>query len=307
MSEQYTSLSELKDFDTLIKDLGETRREQSNDVIYVFTETTFTKISRLPIYDPYPDGTPFTWWRSWNHERIDNEAKALKLIAAQTTIPVPQLLAHGTLSDGCKYLTTARVGGISLSDIMESEGCLKPLGQQHMDTAPCKICSDEAHTNATLFINETVLPQLANLKSRERGIDGFVMPPSWICPDAEPPWDRPRTWKTIPLEQPGYIFQHGDMAAHNILIDRSSLQVNALIDWEHAGYFPSGMERWPGTLHMDDYRKRGRGIGRAIEEFLAEDYIECYNKWADKAELENLVRAGELPDITSVRNRLDME
>lgn len=190
---------------------------------------------------------------------------------------------------------------------MDSEGCLKPLGQKHMDTAPCKTCSGEAHANATRFINETVLPQLANLKSLARGIDGFVMPPSWMCPDGEPPWDRPRTWKTLPLEQPDYIFQHGDIAGHNILMDSSSLQVKALIDWEHAGYFQPGMERWPGTLYMQDYRKRGRVLGKVIEQFLAEDFVECYDKWADKAQLEKLVQAGELPDITVVKKRLNME
>lgn len=32
---------------------------------YEFTATTFKKTSRLPFNDPYPDGTPFIWFRPW--------------------------------------------------------------------------------------------------------------------------------------------------------------------------------------------------------------------------------------------------
>lgn len=38
---------------------------ETNDVTYEFTATTFKKTSRLPFNDPYPDGTPFIWFRPW--------------------------------------------------------------------------------------------------------------------------------------------------------------------------------------------------------------------------------------------------
>jgi aminoglycoside phosphotransferase len=68
--------------------------------------------------------------------------------------------------------------------------------------------------------------------------------------------DRQRQLETFPHEVPGYVFQHGDLAAHNIIMDPRTVQVKALIDWEHAGFSPPGMERWPGSLSSEAYRKR---------------------------------------------------
>ncbi|KAI0103251.1 kinase-like domain-containing protein [Nemania sp. FL0031] len=261
------------------------RSYESNDVSYEITATTFKKTSRLPFNDPYPDGTPFTWFRSLNHERITNEAKALVLVHNKTTIPVPRLLEHGQLPDGRRYLVTEFIDGLTLKG-MHSQGCLKGAGQKHTEDTPCKKCLDQAHSNALDFIANIVLPQLAKLKSQQRGIDGFVMPPSWLAPDAQPPWKGKRSWQTIPLEK----------RTQNIILDRQDLQVKALIDWEHAGYFPPGMERWPGTLDMLAYRKRADNLPEAITKFLLDDYLECYAGWGDKDELQTLINAGELPD-----------
>ncbi|KAI0964894.1 kinase-like domain-containing protein [Xylaria arbuscula] len=191
------------------------RSYESNDVSYEITATTFKKTSRLPFNDPYPDGTPFTWFRSLNHERITNEATALVLVCNKTTIPVPRLFKHGQLPNGRRYLVT---------------DCLKRAGQKHTEDTPCKICLNQAHSNALDFIANIV-------------VDGF-----------------------------------------------------ALIDWEHAGYFPPGMERWPGTLDMQAYRKQANNLPEAITKFLLEDYLECYAGWGNKEELRTLINAGELPD-----------
>jgi serine/threonine protein kinase len=262
---------------------------------YKFTATTFTKISRLPFHDPYPGNPDFIWCRSWNHERITNEAKALGLVSNHTTIPVPKLLDHGIYPDGRRYLVTEFIQGLTLKNL-RMQGCLRIEGQKHTEDTTCITCLDQAYSNARDFIVDIVLPQLSKLTSRERGIDGFVMPPSWLAPDAEPPWKGGKSWKTLPLQDPEYVFQHGDLAAHNIIMDPKSLQVKALIDWEYAGYFPAGMERWPGTLNPNDYRKRAENLAQAIAEFLPEDYLECYKSWDNKEELHELIRSGDLPD-----------
>uniref|UniRef100_A0A8H7NQC6 Aminoglycoside phosphotransferase domain-containing protein n=1 Tax=Bionectria ochroleuca TaxID=29856 RepID=A0A8H7NQC6_BIOOC len=267
---------------------------ESNDVAYEFTATTFKKTSRLPFSDPYPDGTPFIWARSWNHERITNEAKALELVSQQTTVPVLKLLAHGEYPDGRRYLVTEFIEGVTL-DTLLTQNCSRLEDQKHTDHTPCKACSDQAYSNALKFIEDIVLPQLAKLRSRERGIDGFVMPPSWLSPDGEPPWKGKKFWKALPLKEPDYIFQHGDIAAHNIIMDPQTLQVKSLIDWEYAGYFPPGMERWPGALDMAAYRKRARNQAQVIAEFLPEEYLECYENWSNKEELQTLIESGELP------------
>lgn len=235
-----------------------------------------------------------------NHERITNEAKALELVSRETDIPVPQLLGHGTYPDGRRYLKTKFMEGPRL-DTFPSRSCSKPEGQKHTDDTPCKDCSDQAYRNALEFISGTVLPQLATMKSQYRGIDGFVMPPSWPSPDVQAPWIGKECWKTLPLKLPEYVFQHGDIAAHNIIMDPRTLGVKALIDFEYAGFYPPGMENWPGTLCPDAYNRRSKSIAHLIKQFLATEYVECYDKWSDKKGLHELIKLGELPPPDQMR------
>ncbi|KAI0964904.1 hypothetical protein F4678DRAFT_477010 [Xylaria arbuscula] len=100
------------------------------------------------------------------------------------------------------------------------------------------------------------------------------MPPCWLSIDVDPPWKGKGLWKTLRLAEPEYVFQHGDLAAHNIIMDPQTLQVMALIDWEYSGFFPPGMENWPGTLNRDVYIRSGNNIADAIAKFLPEEYLD---------------------------------
>ncbi|KAF2020994.1 hypothetical protein BU24DRAFT_469755 [Aaosphaeria arxii CBS 175.79] len=235
-----------------------------------------------------------------NHERITNEARALKLVSQETSIPAPRLLDHGSHPDGRRYLITEYIEGPTLSSFSR-RSCSMPEGKKHTTATPCQTCSDTAHSNAVHFILHTVLPQLTKLTSRTRGIDGFVMPPSWLSPDAQPPWIGKQSWSTLPLEQPEYVFQHGDLAAHNIIMDRVTLQAKALIDWEYAGFYPAGMENWTGTLDRDVYSARSDDTAHLIQRFLAVEYAECCHNWGDKAELHELIELGKLPQPDQIR------
>lgn len=219
----------------------------------------------------------------------------MQLVSQKTTIPVPKLLFDGTLPDGRRYLVTEFIQGVRL-DEFSTQCCSKPEGQKHTEDGPCLTCSDHAYSNAVSFIRDDVLPQLDKIKSQERGLDGFVMPPSWLAPDAQPPWKGKKNWKTLPLHESRYVLQHGDLAAHNLIMDPQTLQVRALIDWEYAGYFPPGMERWPGSLSKNAYRGRRGNLAQAIAQFLPDDYLECYENWANKDELRKLIESGDLPN-----------
>lgn len=204
------------------------------------------------------------------------------------------LIMSGIHPDGTRYLVTQRIDGFTLDTLLK-EGCPLTGPSKHTEKIPCETCHNKAYSNALEFIRNTALPQLANLKSQERGICGFVMPPQWLN-YAAAPWKGYGPWKTRRSEKAQYTFQHGDLAAHNILINPQTLEVAALVDWEYAGFFPPGMELWPDTLDKQTYRDRGGGIG-AIVEFLAEECLECCERWEDKAQLERLVAKGEIPDL----------
>lgn len=231
-----------------------------------------------------------------NHERITNEANALGLLS-RTTIPVPRLINSGIHPDGTRYLITERIDGFTLDTLLK-KGCPLTGPSKHTDNIPRETCQEKAYSNALEFIRNTVLPQLANLKSRQRGIDGFVIPPQWLN-YAFAPWKGYGPWKTHRSEKAQYTFQHGDLAAHNILMNPQTLEVAALIDWEYAGFFPPVMEIWLDILDKHAYRRRGDAD--AIVEFLAEECLECCERWEDKAQLERLVATGEIPDLHRLR------
>lgn len=214
---------------------------------------------------------------------------------------MPKLLGHGVHPDGRQYLVTEFIEGITLNQLSQLQCSF--LGEQHYgSSSPCKTCLEQASSNALDFIQEIVLPQLAQLKSRQRGLEGFVMPPQWLAADIRPGWKGHR-WETLPLDEAKYVFQHGDLAPHNIMIDPQTLQVKALIDWEYAGYFLPGMERWSGTLDADAYEKRSSQFASAIAEFVPVDYLACYNKLdsKDRADWDELIAAGELPRQDQLR------
>ncbi|KAJ6786215.1 hypothetical protein PWT90_10158 [Aphanocladium album] len=276
---------------------------QSNEVCYESTATTFRKSSRLPFDDFQLDITPFVWFRPWNHERITNEAKALELVARETTIPVPRLIEHGIHPDGRRYLVTELVDGVVL-DRVGKAGCLRPQGRQHKEAKPCTTCCEEAYSKAVAFVENVVLPQLSSLNSKERGIDGFVMPPNWLSPDMQVPWKGKKAFRTLPLPTASYIFQHGNLSAHSIMIDKTTLQVKAILDWEYAGFYPPGWERWLGALDGASYARRVDNVASAIAEFLPEEYLECCEKWPNQQEIRDLVNKKELPD--PVRLKLEL-
>ncbi|TGO61516.1 hypothetical protein BOTNAR_0128g00250 [Botryotinia narcissicola] len=279
------------------------RRLETWNVRYDFTPTMFRKTSRLPwVYMDLEDH-PIECKRLFNHDRITNEVNALKLVSQNTTIPVPRLLDYGVNPDGTRYLVTELINGVNLNNL-HALGCLVRAGKKHTEEASCDSCMRRAYSNATKFVENTVLPQLSTMKSHTRGIDGSVMPPAWLPIDTQEPWKgRKEPWKTLPLASPEYVFQHGDLAAHNLLIDTETLQSKALIDWEFAGYYPSGMHLWPRALDFCTYVRCARADNMAdlIRKCVPENFLEACSQLEDREGFEFLVKSGYFPDPGELR------
>jgi tRNA A-37 threonylcarbamoyl transferase component Bud32 len=199
-------------------------------VRYIRTPTTFIKRELLDQERRRrKDGSII--FRPWNEERLRNEAAALQLIAEETTIPVPKLIGIGKDDNGLAYLETEFLPGIILERIRDQ--CRMDKGKSHVSDGPCEECGRIAQGNARRMIDEKVLPQLAMLQSSTTGLNGFVLPPPWILEH-----DERLHWQPKRAKLAAYIFCHGDLAAHNIMMDPNSLEVVAFLDWENAGYFP---------------------------------------------------------------------
>lgn len=50
-------------------------------------------------------------------------------------------------------------------------------------------------------------------------------------------------WKMRPFESGDLVFCHNDLSANNVIVDPTTLKVNAIIDWEYAGFYPETFER----------------------------------------------------------------
>ncbi|KAF1949140.1 hypothetical protein CC80DRAFT_497724 [Byssothecium circinans] len=188
------------------------------------------------------DGIPIN--RLWSEERILNEAAALKFISKRTTIPVPRLISYGKSDDGTMYLEVERILGIELN--LVGDQCRMPKARAHTDHGPCDSCRGIAKGNAERFIENEVLPQLSLLRSDTTGLDGFVLPPPWVLE-----YDKRTHWATKTSAPREYVFCHGDLMDHNIMVHPETLHVLSIFDWEHAGFFPQAFQTW--ALEREEY------------------------------------------------------
>ena len=46
-----------------------------------------------------------------------------------------------------------------------------------------------------------------------------------------------------PSESEDLTFCHNDLSANNVIVNPETLKVNAIIDWEYAGFYPEQFER----------------------------------------------------------------
>jgi len=136
----------------------------------------------------------------------------LKFIASTTTIPVPKFLDLYE-ENGLLHLKTERVSGMSLDDI----------------------ASEAVIIHVANYLESYVLPQLLELRHHTIGSADAtlpVIPPRRITyRDERSTWPRKTSYIT------DFMFRHNDLGQHYIIVDPSTLDVTAIIDWEFVGYY----------------------------------------------------------------------
>jgi hypothetical protein len=197
--------------------------------------------------------------RLYDKERMLNHAAALQLISSKTAIPVPKLLGSGENPDGTAWLETERThGGIWLD--LVGETCRMPPGKKHTDDGECEECARIAEANASRYIRDEILPQLNSLRSDTTGLNGVVIPPLWIMDyDPETYWPP----KKAAAGEEEYVFCHGNLHAHSILMHAETLHVMKVVDWDNAGFFPKEFQRW--TVRRPDYNELFTNTARCKE------------------------------------------
>ena len=182
---------------------------------------TFTKIEIPSWFDL--EGKIQTPWMS--RKRLVNEYTVLKYIAERTTIPVPKPLYLRDINN-CLAMTTEWIDGVPF------------------DTLDPQVRST---TYLDEYVRDTVLPQLNALTSYTSGtIQGVVLPPRRLF-DNYPH----RQWSPRTSDKEEYCFTHNDLSQHNFLCNKKTGKVEAIIDWEFAGFYPSFFEAplWRAPYH----------------------------------------------------------
>jgi serine/threonine protein kinase len=161
-------------------------------------------------------------------EKLQNEAASLRFIRRATNLPVPTV--YGAFEvDGSYFLITEYIDGVSMRELPEVQ---KKVVREEIDQH---------------------LATLQGLKSNKLGgLSGSVLPPYRVmhCTDKD-------FWSLRLSETDEYVFCHNDLTQSNIIVDPVSLKINAIIDWEYAGFYPEYFEG-----HF--YKRVGAGITPSV-------------------------------------------
>jgi aminoglycoside phosphotransferase len=155
-------------------------------------------------------------------ERIKNEHAALTYLAANTTIPLAKILNFTDDGGGSFTLVTEFVEGVLMEDLDQDklEAAIEAVEKQ---------------------IEQDIIPELHKLRRSRIGcVDEslpVIAPPVYMLDEMLDAWPR------ITSDKDDFVFCHIDFSRHNFLIDPETFKINAVIDWEYAGFFPAWFER----------------------------------------------------------------
>ncbi len=137
-----------------------------------------------------------------------------------------------------------------------------PAGKQHTTITAdgeCDECGAIARANAARFLADEVIPQLNMLTSDTTGLAGVVIPPLWVM------HHFPATcWPSRKAEagagEEGFVFCHGNLHGHSIMVHPETLHVLKIADWDDAGFFPREFQVW--TVTRGEYEAYYEDMGR---------------------------------------------
>lgn len=213
--------------------------------IYILSEKTFTKKEYAESERPKDlRGDPIIW--KHGRLRLQNEFNALRLVGDKTTIAVPKAINFGEDESGAAFLEVERINGIDLISV--GDKCRMPSSKAHVVHGKCVECENIAVANVDRYMRTVAIPQLHALKSNQIGLYGLVIPPARIQEN-----DDRDVWLPKQIQHEDFVFCHGDLSRHNILVDPHSLELLSICDWETAGYYPQEIELPYWCMDYNEY------------------------------------------------------
>ena len=176
-------------------------------------------------------------------ERMKNEVAAIRYIQSHTTIPTPNIRC--AFEDHNRYyIVTDIVPGVTLAQIPDNKKApiIKELEgyRDQMHAIKSKVMGG--------LLGDMILPYRLTRKAPEHH----------------------ETFREA--ETPEFVLCHNDLSQHNVLVDETSLKINAIIDWEYAGFFPPEFD---GKFYL----RPGHSIALEGEEDDVSSLFEVLEYW----------------------------
>jgi Choline/ethanolamine kinase len=158
-------------------------------------------------------------------------------------IKCPEIISYGKI-DKFTYLIMEFVEGINLGDIW--------LGLKEDDKEKIRKSIDiEVHKmkkNKSSFIGNFELDKELNLYKKYVS-DGNIYETLGF-PESSPCINNIEKWFEFTKEKFSYnnedcdfVFSHNDLGPWNIIVDKETLELKTIIDWEYAGFYPRYYEK----------------------------------------------------------------
>jgi aminoglycoside phosphotransferase (APT) family kinase protein len=144
-------------------------------------------------------------------ERLKNEVAAIRYIQSNTTVPTSHIRAAFE-DHGRYYIITDLVPGVPLQDIPDDK---KAVVWKELEGY---IAQMHAITSDVIggFAGDVVVPYRVGRAIARRD----------------------QALKLRPSTTPEFVLCHNDLSQSNVIVDETTLKINAIIDWEYAGFFP---------------------------------------------------------------------
>jgi aminoglycoside phosphotransferase (APT) family kinase protein len=189
------------------------------------------------------------------NETLKNEAACMRYIHEHTKIPVPQLYCDFE-DDEAHYLVMEYVEGESMSSLREDQ---------------------------KLVVQEELQKHLAVLRTlrstRMGGPTGIVIPPYRV--ERQTASDD---WQLRSSNVDDFVICHNDLSQHNIVVDPDTLKINAILDWEYGGFFPSNFE-----MHFFNRPGPSVALGNELDDSL--ELLQLLESWRSSEDHEQANQA----------------
>jgi len=164
--------------------------------------------------------------------RLKNEVAAIKFVKQHTQIPVPNIRCAFE-DNGRYYVMTDVVPGIDMASLKDDE---KPKVMKELE-GYLEVMHGMKSNSMGGFAGVACLPYRLAMAVREAGMEDEAMK-----------FHNPGTYE--------FVLCHNDISQHNIIVDKETHKINAIIDWEYAGFYP---KEFDGAFY------KRVGISMAIE------------------------------------------